>query len=87
MATVLSSLTPQVIKITVDSVLGDLPFGLPAAFLPALERLGGREMLRGHLYLLGLLLVGIAVFSALFNYGSRVGIDHRPGPERGKRAG
>ena len=74
MATVLSSLTPQVIKITVDSVLGDLPFGLPAAFLPALERLGGREMLRGHLYLLGLLLVGIAVFSALFNYGSRVGI-------------
>ena len=31
-------------------------------------------MLRGHLYLLGLLLVGIAVFSALFNYGSRVGI-------------
>ncbi len=74
MATVLSSLTPQVIKITVDSVLGDLPFGLPAAFLPALERLGGREMLRGHLYLLGLLSVGIAVFSALFNYGSRVGI-------------
>ena len=74
MATILSALTPQVIKITVDSVLGDRPFELPAFLLSWLEEMGGRSMLRSHLYLLGLLLVGIAVFSAVFNYGSRVGI-------------
>jgi ATP-binding cassette subfamily B protein len=70
--TVFNSLTPQVIKITVDSVIGEEAFSLPGFILSALDRLGGREYLRSHLILIALVIILIAVFAAVCNYLCRV---------------
>ena len=45
-AVITNYLTPQVIRVTVDSVLGDKPFSLPGALVSWIESLGGREALR-----------------------------------------
>ncbi len=71
---VLSSLVPQVIRITVDSIIGDYEFALPQFVIDWIEAIGGREMIRTHLIFCA---AGIVVFSALSglcNYGSRMNI-------------
>lgn len=72
--TVFSSITPQIIKITVDSVIGDREFQLPAQLVQMLNQFGGRDYLRGHLYWIAALVLVIAVLSGLSNYFCRVGI-------------
>ena len=42
-------LAPQVIRVTVDSVIGNEPFALPDLLSNMLTAIGGREMLRSNL--------------------------------------
>ena len=65
-------LTPQIVRVTVDSVLGSEPFDLPPFLAELLNRLGGAEVLREKLWMIGIVIVGIAVFGFAFFYGSRV---------------
>ena len=65
-------LTPQIVRVTVDSVLGSEPFDLPPFLADLLNRLGGAEVLREKLWVIGIVIVGIAVFGFAFFYGSRV---------------
>lgn len=65
-------LTPQIVRVTVDSVLGSEPFDLPPFLAGLLNRLGGAEVLREKLWMIGIVIVGIAVFGFAFFYGSRV---------------
>lgn len=65
-------LTPQIVRVTVDSVLGSEPFDLPPFLADLINRLGGAEVLREKLWMIGIVIVGIAVFGFAFFYGSRV---------------
>ena len=65
-------LIPQIIRVAVDSVIGDAPPKLPEAALAWLERLGGVEMLRAHMWAIAVLIAGIQLFSALFRYLSNL---------------
>ena len=62
LAVIANYLTPQVIRITVDSVLDDKPFSLPGFLLSWVESLGGRDALRQNL----LLCAAFALFFSLF---------------------
>ena len=65
-------LTPQVIRVIVDSVLGDAPFDLPAFLQGALAAAGGRSGLRAQLAPLASLALVFAVLAGLFTYLYRV---------------
>ncbi len=67
-------LMPQVIRITVDSVIGDVPFALPDFAVRAIEETGGRGFLRTHLLLCALFVVVFSLLSGLFNFLSRMGV-------------
>ncbi|MGI5935516.1 MAG: ABC transporter ATP-binding protein [Oscillospiraceae bacterium] len=71
---IFSFLTPQIIRFTVDSVIGTEEASLPAFVVSALEALGGREFLRSHLYFCALGVVICALVSGIFNYVSRMTI-------------
>ncbi len=67
LAVLFQFLTPQVIRLTVDSVIGDEPFALPARLLALLEGLGGRDTLRAALWIPALAAIGIGLLAGLFN--------------------
>lgn len=66
-----NSLTPQVIKITVDSIIGQEPLVLPPLLLGWFEGLGGRAFFRSHLYLIAIGVVLLAALSGIANFISR----------------
>ena len=68
----LDTLSPKIISVTVDSVLGSEPAELPEWALSLINSLGGFEYFRHHLYYVALLLVVLAVFTAVFQYCNRV---------------
>ncbi len=70
-AIVANYMTPQVIRITVDSVLGDTPFNLPNFVVNWINQNGGREMLRNHLVLCAAFAVLFALISGFSTYFSR----------------
>lgn len=72
--TAFNSLTPQVIKITVDSVIGEEPLSLPPLLLGWFEGLGGREFFRSHLYVIAVGVVLLAILSGINNFISRTTI-------------
>lgn len=65
-------LTPQIVRVTVDSVLGNEPLGLPAWIENQINAAGGTAFLRENLWVIGVVVVAVAVLAALFHYGSRV---------------
>lgn len=73
-AVITNYLTPQVIRVTVDSVLGDKPFSLPGALVSWIESLGGREALRQNLLLCAAFALFFSLLSGLLNFLSRMGI-------------
>lgn len=65
-------MTPQVIRVTVDSVINDTPFNLPAFLTDWIETLGGREFLRQNIVLCALASLLFAVLSGVTTYLSRL---------------
>lgn len=69
--TVFQSLTPQVIRTMVDSVIGTEPFNLPDSVLPFIEQLGGRDYFRTHLYWVVVVILLIALLAGICTFLSR----------------
>jgi len=61
-------MSPQIIKVTVDSVLDSEPFALPAGIAAFLEGLGGRQFLLDNLYLCGLSFVIMSLLSGVTGF-------------------
>ena len=69
---VFNFLMPQVIRFTVDSVLGTEPINFPDFVIRFIDMLGGRELLRSNLLFCALGVVICALFAGIFNYFSRM---------------
>ncbi|MFI3324940.1 MAG: ABC transporter ATP-binding protein [Clostridia bacterium] len=70
-AVLLSYLTPQVVRVTVDSVLGTEEFDLPRFFVAAIEGLGGKSFLVQHIVFCALASLLLSLVSALCDFSSR----------------
>ena len=59
---------PQIIRVSVDSFIGDAPIQLPVAQWAA-GLFGGAEYLRAHLWVPAALMAALGLLSAIFRYG------------------
>jgi len=64
-------LSPQIVRVTIDSVLGEEAFMVPQFILSLIDSLGGREALRAHLIWCAAALVFCTLISGVFAYVSR----------------
>lgn len=69
-----SYMTPQIIRVTVDSVINDEPFSLPGFVLSWIDSFGGREALRSHIIVCAGAALLFAVISGAANYASRMNL-------------
>ena len=67
-------MTPQVIRVTVDSVINDNPFNLPGFLVNFIESIGGREMLRAHIVICAAVSLLFAAVAGLSNFGYRMNL-------------
>lgn len=67
LAVLFSFIAPQVMRLIIDSVLGEEPFAVPAFLKNWIEQLGGRTFLRGHLLICAAAGVLFTCISALFS--------------------
>ena len=68
LSVLLNSFMPQVIRITIDSVIGDEPFALPDFLMNFINSIGGREFLRNNILicaLAALLLTAVSIANDL----------------------
>ena len=70
----LDMISPQLIRTTVDSVLGAEPLELPASLMEKLEAIGGVAYLRTHIWVIGIAIVVLALFGAAMVAGVGAGI-------------
>ena len=68
MVNVFEMISPQVIRSTVDSVIGDAPLDLPAWAVKLVEAVGGVEYLREHLWVIGIVIGLLALGGAVSRY-------------------
>lgn len=68
----LEMVNPQLIRYTVDTVLGVEPSALPEFINGWIDSIGGVAMLRQSLWILALVIIGIALLSALCRYLQRI---------------
>ncbi len=66
--TVFELVVPQIIRVTVDSVIGSAPVDLPPWAAGPVEDLGGPAFLRAHMWVVAAALGAIGLLSALFRY-------------------
>ena len=66
-AVAFSFLIPQIIRLTIDSVIGNLPLAAPLFVEQFLERLGGLDFLRKNIWICALFVLAASVLSALCN--------------------
>lgn len=66
--TLFSFVSPLVIRLTIDSIIGDKPMNLPSWLQGLLESIGGRTVLIQNLWILGMVLVLLAVINGIFTY-------------------
>ena len=59
--TALDMLSPQLIRTTVDSIIGNEELKLPGFVIGWIERIGGVEFLRSHIWVIGCMIAGIAL--------------------------
>ncbi len=64
----LDMLSPQLIRTTVDCILGDNELKAPGLVQNLIGQIGGVEYLRGHLWLIGGLILILALLSVSFRY-------------------
>lgn len=72
LATVFNFLSPQIIRFTVDSVIGEEPDKLSGFMLNLYQAVGGREGLRSNLIFCALAVVAVAALAGLCNLTSRI---------------
>lgn len=65
--TVFSLLVPEIINLTVDSILGNEP--VSDSYANIVSAIGGVDYLRENLWIIALALIACALFSATFTYG------------------
>ncbi len=70
--TLLEMIPPQVISFTVDTVLGEEKSSLPDFVLNAVYSIGDRTFWQGHLGIIAIVIVAVALLAALCRYVSRV---------------
>ncbi|MDR2543070.1 MAG: ABC transporter ATP-binding protein/permease [Treponema sp.] len=75
---VFSLLNPQIIRYTIDSVIGTGPLEAPAFVSALIESMGGLSFLRDNLWICALFIIGAALFAELCNMirsftGSEIG--------------
>ncbi len=68
----LNMLTPQIVRVTIDSILGTDVLDVPSVVEPLITAVGGVENLRKNLWIIGIAIVLVALFSAICSYSSRV---------------
>ncbi len=68
MVTGLDMISPQLIRLTVDSVLGSAPLDLPDFLMKAVEDAGGVAYFKEHLWVIAIMIVIVALFGAGFRY-------------------
>ena len=68
LAALADMLAPQIVRVTVDHVIGGQPAGLPAFVLAQIERVGGFVWLRMHLGVMALILIAVALIKAGAQY-------------------
>jgi len=66
LATIFATISPMVLRITIDSVIGEEPLELPSWIMSFYHNLGGREGLLGRLWIMGLLIVGLNILRGIF---------------------
>ncbi len=69
----LNYLSPQVIRITIDNIVGDVPV-TNGIISDIIEGFGGRESIRNNLLICGVFMVAFSLLSTLFNFFSRMTI-------------
>ncbi len=71
LAVVLGYLTPQVVRITVDSIIGDEPFALPRFLVDIIEDNGGRGFLAESLIICAIISFILSVSAAICDFFAR----------------
>ena len=67
-STAVALINPLVIKVTVDSILGDTPPELPGFILAWFEGIGGKSYLLQNLWIAGLILVVLSIVNGIMSY-------------------
>ncbi len=68
--TLIEMLIPQIIRGTVDSVIGNEPFSFPAFITRRIESIGGADFLRSHLAVIALLIGLLALVVGVMRYAT-----------------
>ena len=68
LVTGLDMISPQLIRTTVDSVIGSKEMELPAFGMDIIASIGGVSYLRNNIWVIGVLIVIIAILTAIFRY-------------------
>ena len=61
-------INPQIIRYTVDTLIGGKPSSMPDFVNSAVDSIGGVGYLREHLYIISLAIISMALFAALCRY-------------------
>lgn len=64
----LDMISPQLIRTTVDSIIGNEPLELPAFVIRRIESIGGISFLRSHIWIIGVAITIVAGLTAVFRY-------------------
>jgi len=62
-----SLINPQIVRYTIDSIIGSVPLDAPAFVANIIESLGGLGLLRERLWICAIFIAGAALFSELCN--------------------
>ncbi|WBW96355.1 ABC transporter ATP-binding protein [Oceanirhabdus sp. W0125-5] len=65
-ATFVSMIQPMVIKVTIDSVIGDKPIDAPVAIINLIARVGGKEVLTRNIWICSLAIVALTCTRGIF---------------------
>ena len=68
LVTGLDMISPQLIRTTVDSIIGTEEMNMPAFVMSGIDAIGGIDYLRENIWLIGVVIVIIAVLTAIFRY-------------------
>ncbi|PRX31034.1 ATP-binding cassette subfamily B protein [Orenia metallireducens] len=68
LATFFSILNPLVLRVTIDSIIGDKPLDLPRLIGEVIKGFGGKEVLEQNLWVAGVIMVGLTLLQGIFLY-------------------